>query len=92
MRRIILILLFVLCGSIYAQEPKTEPKDTPKVSDDVKRFLDTLKQRDEGLALAQSVLQKERDAIGAEFQRTIAKLQIPGYVLQSDLTYKKDGK
>ena len=94
----IVILAFgVFCGSVIAQEKPVKPEtkvadETQTIPDDVKRTLLAMQQREAGLADAMTVLQKERDAIIAEWNRSIARLQAAapaGYELSPLLIYVK---
>jgi len=68
-----------------AATPAAAPE--PTVPDDAKKLLADLQAVDAGYVRAIAVLQKERDALAAEFTRTVNRLQVPGYDLTPALTY-----
>lgn len=74
-----------------AGAPEKAPA-VPAVPEDAKKALAALQQRALGLEDAKGLLQKEIDAITAEFNRVIARLQAAapaGYELAPDLSYVK---
>lgn len=75
--------------------PASEMADQP-IPADADRAVRALVQRDGGIADAMAILQKERDAITAELNRMIARLQAAapaGFELGPQLTYvRKKGQ
>lgn len=92
------VVLSIVLGLVAAQEkpvtatPTVQQTPAPQVPEDAKRTLQALQLRDAGLADAAALIQKERDAIAAEFNRTVARIQAAapaGYELGPQLTYVK---
>lgn len=91
---IIFICFFfgVALGAYAQDQPAAKATDAPAIPEDAKKALVLLQKRAEGLEDAKALLQKEIDAITADFNRVIARLQAAapaGYELGPNLTYVK---
>jgi hypothetical protein len=99
----LIVAAVLFCGTAAAQqENECKPGQTtpcvslgttqnPQVSPQDKQTLNDLQLRAFGYAQSIATLQKELDAVNAEFGRTVQRLQSaqPGYELSQALTYVK---
>jgi hypothetical protein len=100
---IVMIIAILLAGSAFAQgKPNAPAPDTksaaaaidqpqPQVAAQDRQAVAEMQAAALGYARAIAALQKELDAVNAEFGRTVQRLQAaqPGYELRNDLTYVK---
>lgn len=73
-----------------APKPVAEAEKPPEVPQQVREGIGRMQQAAVGFQGSIAVLQKEIDAINAEYSRLIQQIQVPGWVLdQRTLTYTK---